>query len=102
MKKLILTLTIIFLISSCAKPTPIILPSGEKGFAIQCGDSDTWTSCYEIAGEMCPRGYDVSEEFFEKKDKRRPSLFPLLWGRTGQRVKQETERTLFIKCKYKY
>lgn len=43
---------------SAASIRPVILPSGEKGYSINC-DNENLNACYEKAGEYCHHGYDI-------------------------------------------
>jgi hypothetical protein len=36
----------------------VVLPSGEKGYSVNC-DNMPMTACYERAGDICHRGYEV-------------------------------------------
>jgi len=41
-------------------PVPITGPSGRPGYAMQCsGMGRTIEQCYQIAGQKCPRGYQI-------------------------------------------
>ena len=82
------------LITSCATSQEIVLPSGQKGFTINCGsyEGDSWSACYQKAGEVCPSGYDILEKT-EEKDKNviaNPYSFQTL---------EDDKRVLVIECK---
>ena len=82
------------LITSCATSQEIVLPSGEKGFTINCGsyEGDSRSACYQKAGEVCPSGYDILEQT-EEKDKNivaNPYSFQTL---------EDDKRVLVIECK---
>ena len=84
----------IILITSCATSQEIVLPSGERGFTINCGsyEGDSWSACYQKAGEVCPSGYEILEKS-EDKDKNivaNPYSFQTL---------EDDKRTLVIECK---
>jgi hypothetical protein len=84
----------IILITSCATSQEIVLPSGERGFTINCGsyEGDSWSACYQKAGEVCPSGYEILEKS-EEKDKNivaNPYSFQTL---------EDDKRTLVIECK---
>ena len=65
MRKLILLLGII--LSGCASATKVTLPSGEKGFSIDCsGTAVPISKCMEKAGEVCPSGYEVISSHNER------------------------------------
>ena len=66
--KYIASLFVFILITSCATSKEIVLPSGERGFTISCGtyEGDSWSACYEKAGEVCPSGYEILERSEEK------------------------------------
>ena len=52
---------IVLLLAGCATSSPTFLPSGDKGFSLDCsGSARTWNMCYEKAGELCgSKGYKV-------------------------------------------
>ena len=82
------------LVASCATSQEIVLPSGQKGFTINCGsyEGDSWSACYQKAGEMCPTGYDILEKT-EEQDKNivaNPYSFQTL---------EDDKRVLVIECK---
>lgn len=42
----------------CATATPVIVPSGQIGYSIDCnGTAVSMNVCYEKAGQVCPNGY---------------------------------------------
>ena len=87
-------LATVIIISSCATSQEIVLPSGAKGFTINCGsyEGDSWSACYQKAGEMCPTGYDILEKT-EEQDKNivaNPYSFQTL---------EDDKRVLVIECK---
>lgn len=49
------------------KPTtkPVVLSSGDKGYSIRC-DNQGITACYEAAGEVCHRGYEIENQSAEQ------------------------------------
>lgn len=54
------SLALVLLSCNRASSRAVTMPSGEQGFAIKCrGDQ---TNCFEEAGELCPRGYDIVED----------------------------------------
>ena len=93
MKRIILLLTIFFL-GACASSKELVLPSGEKGFAVNCGsyEGNSWSACYEKAGEVCPLGYDILEKI-ESEDKE------LIATRTQIQTIDNDQRSLLISCK---
>jgi hypothetical protein len=38
----------------------IVLPSGEKGYSVRCDEGIN--SCYELAGDICHRGYTIQSQ----------------------------------------
>jgi hypothetical protein len=74
-----------------ASSRPITTPSGERGFAIRCrGDQ---TNCFEEAGEVCPRGYDILE------DARDTSGVQITSGyATGISVDKKFSGQMLVKC----
>jgi len=107
--KYISLLVLVALNSGCAVSTPIVLPSGEQGFAIDCeGYSTSFTKCYEKAGEVCPRGYDVLERIFEEpKEENNEVNVHVHVGdgnssagtSVGDSSYRQPQRTIFIQCK---
>ena len=93
MKRLLPLVSILF-VFSCATSKEIILPSGEKGFTINCGtyEGNSWSACYEKAGEGCPYGYDILEKI-ESNDKQLVAT-----GFTFQTL-DDDKRSLVIECK---
>ena len=58
MKRILIFVSLI--LSSCASATKVTLPSGQKGFSIDCsGTAIPVSKCIEKAGEVCPNGYEV-------------------------------------------
>lgn len=48
------------LLASCTTWKPIVLPSGQDGYTVDCSGSNlSWSHCYRKAGHACPRGYDI-------------------------------------------
>jgi hypothetical protein len=81
------------LVASCATSQEIVLPSGEKGFTVDCGtyEGNSWSACYKKAGEMCPAGYDILEKS-EEKDK------DVIANQFSFQTYDDDQRTLVIKC----
>lgn len=52
---------VLVLLAGCASASPTYLPSGGKGYSLDCsGSARSWNMCYEKAGELCgARGYQV-------------------------------------------
>jgi hypothetical protein len=67
MKKLLTSTTILILLVGCTSSNQIVLPNGEIGFTVDCGGTaNSWSSCYEEAGEVCPIGYEILEQNEER------------------------------------
>src|SRR5262245_42339708 len=48
------------LLTACAVAKPTNLPDGRQGLSISCdGQGVGMNVCWEKAGELCPRGYDI-------------------------------------------
>jgi len=92
--KNILSLVSILFIVSCATSKEIVLPSGEKGYTVNCGtyEGNSWSACYEKAGEICPSGYDILEKI-ESNDKQLVATGNLL------QTLDDDKRSLVISCK---
>lgn len=92
--KNILSLVSILFIFSCATSKEIVLPSGEKGYTVNCGtyEGNSWSACYEKAGEICPTGYDILEKI-ESNDKQLVATGNLL------QTLDDDKRSLVISCK---
>ncbi|GAA0696184.1 hypothetical protein ISN75_06720 [Dyella marensis] len=55
-------------LSGCVTSKPMMMPSGQQGFAIKCpGAARDITDCYEKAAAVCPKGYDVVNQASESK-----------------------------------
>lgn len=82
------------LIVGCATSQEIVLPSGDKGFTVNCGtyEGNSWSACYKKAGEMCPTGYDILEKN-ESEDK------TLIANQYSIQTLDDDQRTLVIQCK---
>lgn len=60
MRKFILVVFTLILLTSCATSKQIVLPSGNIGHSINCsGTAVPASKCIEKAGEVCPQGYSV-------------------------------------------
>ena len=92
--KNILSLASILFIFSCATSKEIVLPSGEKDYTVNCGtyEGNSWSACYEKAGEICPTGYDILEKI-ESNDKQLVATGNLL------QTLDDDKRSLVISCK---
>lgn len=100
---LILLLAAIGFAESTAKH--IVLPSGESGYSIRC-DNENVNACYELAGEICFRGYSIlnqnSESGFESKEGSYvgPGIVPgTAVGVSNSNSKSTSEKGLLIQCK---
>ena len=58
MKNFLVVFSLSSLVIACARATPVITPNGNQGYSISCGAA-VLDKCYEKAGEVCPRGYEV-------------------------------------------
>lgn len=86
----------------CASPGPAVsvrgvtLPSGERGLSIACANAHSVNACYETAGDLCPRGYEV---FGQQQE----SGFSGGGSRVGDvatsSVSSSWQRGLLVKCK---
>ena len=62
----ILTLVCVGLLGGCATAQPIMAPTGQQGFSVDCS-ALTMAQCYQKAGQLCgANGYKV----FNEVDKR--------------------------------
>ena len=67
----------------------VVLPSGEKAFAVSCEQLDR---CYELAGRDCPKGYhQVNGNEDEQEAK-------LQINSVGARARAGTNHTWVIQC----
>lgn len=58
------SLTVAFIgllaLSACATSEGMVLPDGSQGQSISCdGTMLSMGDCYQKAGDLCPRGYDI-------------------------------------------
>lgn len=83
-----------FLMAACTTWKPVVLPSGQQGFTVDCsGTNLTWSHCYQKAGKACPQGYDVSEKLDKHGGK---VAVGDLYGMLGGSV---VDRSMLIQCK---
>jgi hypothetical protein len=61
MKRLSIVLVAVFLVSCAAiKPKQFIGPNGKTAYSMRCsGMGRTLDACYQKAGEICPKGYNI-------------------------------------------
>ena len=60
MRKMTLSLVLLAGCAAPIEPKPISGPSGQAGYSMQCsGMMRTLEACYQKAGEVCPKGYNV-------------------------------------------
>jgi hypothetical protein len=51
---------LVALLTGCVAATPVITPSGQQGFTIDCSPMNDIGQCYKKAGELCgSNGYEV-------------------------------------------
>jgi len=87
-KKIPLFLAILLLSGCSTLDTPIVTPSGRRGYTIQCGRAilkgtlSSYASCLRRAGELCPGGYDM-----------------LSREQGGDRGRDMSENTIVIECR---
>jgi len=57
------TLSAILALSGCVTATPIITPSGQQGFSLNCSAMNDIGQCYKKAGELCGgNGYKIFDQ----------------------------------------
>lgn len=83
-----------FMLASCTTWQPVVLPSGQHGFTVDCsGTNLTWSHCFQKAGRACPQGYDVAEKLDKHGGKvAAGDLYGLLGGSV-------VDRSMLIHCK---
>lgn len=82
------------LLASCTTWKPVVLPSGQQGFTVDCsGTNLTWSHCFQKAGRACPQGYDVAEKLDKHGGK---VAVGDLYGMLGGSV---VDRSMLIRCK---
>ena len=87
--RLIISIIIIALSTSCASTKSFRGPSGENIFESSCnGGWRTLADCYRIASEKCPQGYEVFNN----------SSSNSIVGLNGS-IYPVTKRTLMYSCK---
>lgn len=80
-------------LSACTTWKPVVLPSGQHGFTVDCsGTNLSWSHCYQKAGKACPHGYNVTQRMDAKGSKLVPGD---LYGVLGGSVQ---DRSLLIEC----
>jgi len=63
--KFIALASVSLLLVSCATIDPITLkgPNGNQGYSMRCsGMGRTLEMCYQKAGEVCPKGYNIMRQ----------------------------------------
>jgi hypothetical protein len=56
-------LVALVLLGSCTTAQPITLPDGSQGQLVRCGGiQHSMADCFAMAGQICPRGYDIVDE----------------------------------------
>jgi hypothetical protein len=51
------------MLSGCVIATPIITPTGQQGFTIDCSSMNDVGQCYKKAGELCgSAGYEIFDQ----------------------------------------
>lgn len=81
-------------LTSCTTWKPVVLPSGQHGFTVDCsGTNLSWSHCYRKASRACPHGYDVTQRLDSHGSKLVPGD---LYGVLGGSVQ---DRSLLIECR---
>lgn len=92
MKKLAI-LAAFLAISACTTDKPINLPDGTQGHLIQCnGAAQSIADCQMLAGQICPRGYNVVSKDGEA------STVGFLSGNSGF-IGPMARRSMMVSCK---
>jgi len=77
------SLSSILALSGCVTATPIITPSGQQGFSLNCSAMNDIGQCYKKAGELCGgNGYEI----YDKNNK-------------PQKFFSAANQTMVIRCK---
>ena len=99
MKKILLII-IMFLFSCYASSNSVYLPSGEKGYNIDCSTNAealkylNWGDCYEQAGQLCrEKGYTIIEQTQNGKNISRDKT-----ASTYSSSSIRVARSMLIKC----
>ena len=83
MKSMFAAAAFVVALSGCVTATPIITPTGQQGFTLNCSAMNDVGYCYKKAGELCgSSGYEI----FDQNNK--PASF---WSDSNQ--------TMVIRCK---
>ena len=70
-------------LGGCVTATPIITPSGQQGFSLNCSTMNDIGQCYKKAGDLCGgNGYEIFDQ------SNQPATF---WSGANQ--------TLIVRCK---
>lgn len=82
-REVIVAAAVCVALSGCVTATPIMTPSGDQGFTINCSAMNDVGHCYKKAGDICgSNGYEI----FDQNNK--PASF---WSGANQ--------TLVVRCK---
>ncbi|WP_139351392.1 hypothetical protein [Rhodanobacter sp. B05] len=77
------TLSAILALSGCVTATPIMTPSGQQGFSLNCSAMNDIGQCYKKAGELCGgNGYEIFDQ-----------------SNTPQKFFSAANQTMVIRCK---
>lgn len=80
-------------LSACASSEPVIGPTGDAAYAIDCSGPTTWDKCYKEAARLCgARGYKI-------EDKNSDQMIQTAGLEKGAPTYTITQRTMLITCK---
>lgn len=83
-----------FALSGCTTSNVVVLPSGQRGFTVDCsGTNLSWSHCYRKAGRACPKGYNITQKEDNHSGKPVPgNLYGVIGGSAH-------DRSLLIECR---
>ena len=80
-------------LSACASSEPVIGPTGDAAYAIDCSGPTTWDTCYKEAARLCgARGYTI-------EDKNSDQVIQTAGLEKGAPTYTITQRSMLITCK---
>ncbi len=94
MRKVVMILSVVVLVSGCATASKTFTSDGKEGYSINCsGSALNWGMCYEKAGQLCgTKGYAVLEKSGDTGAMVTAGQFGLVGGSV-------INRSMIIKCK---
>jgi uncharacterized membrane protein len=92
MRSLPIVLAAVIILGACTTTQQITLPDGSTGQLVRCGGiQHSMADCYAMAGQVCPRGYDIVDE----RGEAHPFIVSGQYSTIGG---TSIHRTLMVRC----